>query len=93
MLKEMLQEIRNIIEEKEECAITATFMCDTIHLKNIHSMDIEKVEETENEIILHTTESVSFSFGLNTISEDFNEYENEYTFVYDNGFTIIITIL
>ena len=92
MEKKFFNTIIKELTEKELINITVSIECAEIHLKNCHDLEVTKVEETENTLKL-VTDILTFEIGKNYTELSFDEYENEYTFKYENGVVISITII
>jgi len=92
MEKNFINAITKELEEKYTFNIVVSIECTSIHLQNCHNLEVIKVEETETTIDIDTSD-MCFTIGKNYTELSYNEYENEYTFNYENGVVITITII
>lgn len=92
MEKKFIDFIEKELAEKDTIHINVSIECEEIHLQNCHNLEVTEVEETEDTITLET-DVIPFTIGKNYTELSFDEYENEYTFKYENGVVISITII
>lgn len=92
MKTQFIKNITKEIEEKYTLNIIVSIECPSIFLQNVHNLEVSDIQETEHTINIDTTD-MCFNIGKNYIEISYNEYENKYTFTYENGVVISITIL
>lgn len=92
-MKNFIEQITKEIEEKETCKINVSIECESIHLRNMHDLEITNVTETDTEIALSTTYGLDFTIGKNYIDIIYIEPDNDYIFKYVNDMEIRIAVL
>ena len=93
MMYQLFNEITKVLVENLEINVLVAITCDDIHLTNYHSLTLIEATENETSFRYTTTDLMTFSIGKNVASIDYDEYENEYIMKYNNGITIIVTII
>lgn len=92
MKKQFINEITKALEEKYSINIIVSIEYPTICLQSCYDLEIYEINETETTIDIDDGE-MGFKFGKNYTEVIYDEYENEYTFKYENGVVISITII
>lgn len=92
MKEKFIKAITKEIEERYSFNIIVSIECPSICLQNVHNLEVTEIEETETTFDIDTTD-MCFKIGKNYTKISYDEHENEYTFNYENGVVITITII
>ena len=92
MKHQLIKAFTKKIDERYTFNIIVSIECPTIFLQNVHNLEVSDIQETEHTIDIDTTD-MCFRIGKNYTEISYNEYENEYAFIYENGVVISITIM
>ena len=92
MKKQFVNAITKKLEEKYTFGIVVSIECPSIHLFNCHTLEVTEIEETETTFDIDTSE-MCFKIGKNYTEISYDEYEDEYTFRYENSVVITVAII
>ena len=92
MMKNFVNAINEKLENEYSFNVTVSIECPSICLQNCHTLEVFGIEENETSVVIDD-EEMSFSIGKNYTEVLYDEYEDEYTFKYENGVVLTVAII